>query len=299
MRRILLRAIRRILRRLDVALDPAGATLRARLPPSNGSEVAIGRFLSSLNIEDPAAAAYVDQHRQRLIRTLSFLPLGDPRSRALELGSYLHMAAAMQLVLGYGVVRPAYYAPTIGCHTRSLPIKGQQPFTARIDLFDVELHAYPYPDSSFDLVLCCEVIEHLLHDPIHMLTECWRVLTDGGLLLVTTPNTVSLTSVWAALDGRHNPQVFSQYPVKGNSDTPHVREYTPHEVAQALRSAGFQVEALITERMEETLHATWVADILSANGFDNGLRGEQIYCLARKSSQAMPVDRFPEFLYSQ
>ena len=132
---------------------------------------------------------------------------------------------------------------------------------------------------------------------MHMLLECRRVLAEDGLLVVTTPNAASLTSVAAVLDGRHNPQVFSRYPADGNTDTPHVREYTPNELAQALRSAGFQIDVLITERMRDAHHATWVLDILRANDLDASLRGEQIYCLARKRSSA-PVDRFPQFLYS-
>jgi hypothetical protein len=35
----------------------------------------------------------------------------------------------------------------------------------------------------------CESIEHLLRDPLHMLLESWRVLKDGGLFVLTTPNT--------------------------------------------------------------------------------------------------------------
>jgi SAM-dependent methyltransferase len=95
---------------------------------------------------------------------------------------------------------------------------------------------YHYSDSSFDVVLCCELIEHLLRDPLHLLLGSWRVLKDGGLFVLTTPSISSLTSVWAALDGRHNPQVFSRYPAKGNCDLPHVREYTPHKIVQVLGS---------------------------------------------------------------
>ena len=295
---MVLRGIRRILRRLDVALDPAGTGAAAHLPATNGCEAAIETFLSSIEIAEPAAAAYFEEHRQRVARTLSILPLGGPGSRALELGSYLHMAAALQRVLGYGTVRTAYYAPSAGRNAASLPIRGQQPFTTVLDLFDAESHVYPYSDSSFDLVLCCELIEHLLHDPMHMLVECWRVLADGSRLVITTPNTASLTSVWSALDGRHNPQVFSRYPAKDNNDIPHVREYTPHEIAQAVRAAGFHVDALFTERTEGAHHATWVLEILQANGFETVLRGEQIYCVARKATPAT-LDRFPEFLYSR
>jgi SAM-dependent methyltransferase len=266
-------------------------------PPTNGCEASIEAFLASVEMGDASAAVYLGEHKQRLVRTLSLLPLGGPHRRALELGSYLHMAAVMERVLGYESVQPAYYSASIGRDLKTLPIKGERAFTADIDLFNAEFHTYPYSDSSFDVVLCCELIEHLLRDPQHMLLESWRVLKGGGLLVLTTPNISSLTSVWAALDGRHSPQVFSRYPAKGNCDLPHVREYTPHEIVQVLRSAGFEVENLITERMRGARHGTWVLDILKANGFETSLRGEQIYCLARKKQPAT-IDRFPAFLYN-
>ena len=45
----------------------------------------------------------------------------------------------------------------------------------------------PYPDASFQLVWCSEVIEHLL-DPERSANELRRVLAPGGTLLLTTPN---------------------------------------------------------------------------------------------------------------
>jgi len=50
------------------------------------------------------------------------------------------------------------------------------------------LVSLPFPDSSFDLVTCNMVLEHL-PEPSPMFQEMSRVLAPGGTLLVHTPNT--------------------------------------------------------------------------------------------------------------
>lgn len=47
-------------------------------------------------------------------------------------------------------------------------------------------HALPVRSSSIDVVLCLETIEHVRRGPV-VGAEISRVLSDGGLLLITTP----------------------------------------------------------------------------------------------------------------
>lgn len=49
----------------------------------------------------------------------------------------------------------------------------------------------PYPDGTFDLVWCTEVIEHL-YKPEFLLEEINRVLKPDGMAILTTPN----SGVW-------------------------------------------------------------------------------------------------------
>jgi 2-polyprenyl-3-methyl-5-hydroxy-6-metoxy-1,4-benzoquinol methylase len=51
----------------------------------------------------------------------------------------------------------------------------------------------PWPDASFDVILCVEGIEHL-EDAFAFLREMHRLLEPGGILIVTTPNIISLRS---------------------------------------------------------------------------------------------------------
>jgi SAM-dependent methyltransferase len=264
------------------------------VPTGNGRAAQIEKFLRDVEMAGDGERSYLQVHLARLVRTLSLAPPNG--RRALELGSYVYTAAALERVLGYNSVRGAYYSATPGNERKVLKIAGQPDFACEIDLFDAERHPYPYPGSSFDLVLCCELIEHLLQDPMHLLFECHRILAEGQLLLLTTPNTASFTSVACALHGWRNPQLYSVYPAAGNGGTPHVREYTPRELVDAVTAAGFEVEALFTERIAGCDEGPWVKDFLERAGFDTSLRGEQIYCLARRRSD-LPRERFPKWLY--
>ena len=48
-----------------------------------------------------------------------------------------------------------------------------------------DAHGLPFASSSFDLILCTEMLEHTL-DPQQIVDEIWRVLRPGGRVLLTT-----------------------------------------------------------------------------------------------------------------
>jgi SAM-dependent methyltransferase len=176
-RQFVLRAMRRLLREVDIRIERERHGAKAVVPTGNGRAAQIEKFLRDVEMAGDGERAYLEVHLARLVRTLSLAPPNG--RRALELGSYVYTAAALERVLGYSSVRGAYYSATPGNERKVLKIAGQPDFACEIDLFDAERHPYPYPGSSFDLVLCCELIEHLLQDPMHLLFECHRILAEG------------------------------------------------------------------------------------------------------------------------
>lgn len=60
------------------------------------------------------------------------------------------------------------------------------PHHAAADYPSTDMHALPYADSSFDLVVHSDSLEHV-PNPVHALAECRRVLKPGGILAFTVP----------------------------------------------------------------------------------------------------------------
>ena len=78
-----------------------------------------------------------------------------------------------------------YYGETASATTtETLRYRGadgaqvEKAFTSH--LVNVEREPFPFEDDAFDVVLLCEVIEHLLMDPLAALREINRVLRPGG-----------------------------------------------------------------------------------------------------------------------
>lgn len=64
-----------------------------------------------------------------------------------------------------------------------------------VDLKKGVAESIPYPDSTFDLVMLDNVLEHVNDRPL-TLREVRRVLKPGGLLYMVTPKPFSLYSLW-------------------------------------------------------------------------------------------------------
>ncbi len=249
---------------------------------------------------DPVLRAYVDTHLTRLIRTLEIIPPGGPADRILEMGAYLQITPSLGPRLGYGEVRGCYYGPAGTADHRSVVATTGERFECDLDLFDAEKDIFPYPDEHFATVLCCELIEHLSADPMHLLSEVNRILREGGHLVLTTPNIASLRAISAILQGYH-PGLFPQYikPSEAGEAAPrHNREYAPREVHQMLADAGFEVVRLETGpfREQPRPELAWVRRLLERHWLAADLRDEGIYAVGRKSG---PVrSRYPEWLYA-
>ena len=258
----------------------------------------IEAFLRTLDFP-PDAKDYLDESMQRITGTLKLVPTPRSSGRVLELGAYMQMTPALAKVLGYTDVRGAYIGPLGRTDTKVSTVGGKEIFRCEVDHFNVERDRFPYENGQFETVLACEIIEHLTMDPMQMLLEIHRVLEEGGTMVLTTPNITSYRAVELVLEQAANPQLYSRYPnpsaPEREAEVPHVREYAPVELQQAVESAGFEVQTLTTEALEGQ-STELVRSLVARGGFSTELRGELMFCVARKRSDR-PVTRYPEFLY--
>jgi len=251
--------------------------------------------------QDEGGKQYTNTHITRLTKTLALTPGGDETKAILEMGAYMQITPALKHQLGYGTVRGCYYGPAGKTDHHKIESESGQPFVCDVDLFDAEKDLFPYADQSFDTVLCCELLEHLTADPMHMMSEIHRILKPGGALLLTTPNISSHRAIHAILHGYH-PSFFPAYilPRKPGEEAEarHNREYTAKEVHLLFWETGFEITHLETGEFLDQPHPEQhlVAHLLETYNLSNELRGDGIYCVGRKAG---PVrNRYPGWLYA-
>jgi glycosyltransferase involved in cell wall biosynthesis/SAM-dependent methyltransferase len=277
------------------------ACVEAAEPEKAVAAVAVaGEYIASWAPVEDGSRAYVESHLTRLEKTLAVTPPGSSADRVLEMGAYLQITPALKTKLGYGEVRGCYFGRAGEIAMKTVASENGETFDCRIDLFDAERDPFPYEDEYFSTVLCCELLEHLAGDPMHMMMEINRILRTGGHLVLTTPNIASLRAIAGILQGFH-PMLFPAYirpRDSGEVDARHNREYTAREIQALLEVSGFDVTLLDSGpfRDEPKPELGWVEHLLDRYMLSKEHRGDGIYAVGKKVA---PVkDRYPGWLYS-
>lgn len=183
-----------------------------------------------------------DSYARTVADVLSLYNQPREGERILEVGSFLGPVCITLKRLGYDVSAadiPEFHdSPSL----RELYRRNDVPFDG-VNLRHAQL---PYGSESMDLVILCEVLEHLNFNPLPALAEIGRVLKKGGHLYIGMPNQASIVNRIKLLLGKsvHNPiqEFFTQLDRNSNMIVGlHWREYTMTETCQLMESMGFDV----------------------------------------------------------
>jgi SAM-dependent methyltransferase len=219
---------------------PGGATssgLRVRAErgsPRREHEGLIQRVAGFVRPDDEALlewySRYAHQQGRRLAHDLDLVTATVPTGhRVLDLGAAPPILCAALSELGYAVKGVDIDPTRFGQTSAALGLDVRR--------CNIETEALPCKDASVDAVVLHEVFEHLRIDLIATFEEIARVLRPGGLLLVSTPNLLSLSGMLnllvrgraQAIDARPFEQ-FEKLRTLGHMG--HVREYTTVEVCE-------------------------------------------------------------------
>jgi len=144
-------------------------------------------------------ADYFASHTSRYEHCIqSVASVAEPAARILDVGShYLHQAAAFR-ALGHEV------------HALDVPEFAGLPFvTERAKQFRIHQHECAnlvhgeflrfLPDNYFQVVLFCEILEHITFNPIAFWHRIYQLMVPGGIIYISTPNSMQFVNMVSAV----------------------------------------------------------------------------------------------------
>lgn len=223
--------------------------------PSKSEQTKLLQFLKTVHLKNLTPDHNLDYCEGSYRRFLYTLDLAkNLKGKCLELGSNPYFTTVL---LKQFTELEMICANYFGEHFESKAVEEiqyleyyhQKTVNDAIDFyhFNIELEAFPFSSSSLDVVLFCEIIEHLLTSPLHTVQEIYRVLKPGGHLILTTPNVLRLENKIKMALNRNIYDAYSPHGAYGR----HNREYTVSEVKTLLEYCGFTVDYIATRDVHD------------------------------------------------
>jgi 2-polyprenyl-3-methyl-5-hydroxy-6-metoxy-1,4-benzoquinol methylase len=125
----------------------------------------------------------------------------------------------------------------VGVELDAAAAAGARAVCEEVVVGDVETMELPFAPSSFDAVVCGDLVEHL-RDPRAALERLRPLLRPGGRLVLTTPNVANWSMRLSLLGGRW------RYTERGILDRTHVHLFTRKTLVETVEDAGFRVVEL-------------------------------------------------------
>ena len=237
------------------------------------------------------ADGYHQTHAKRLLRTVELLYKERPSGKLLELGTSGFIPAVCQKLFpdlevicthfDPGNVEPGHVKMAVG----EIEVS---PFCYKLDL---EYETLPVPTEDIDVVLCCEVLEHMEIDPMFLVSEINRVLKYDGTLILTTPNITSSRALTKILSG-YEPYFYMQYH-KNRSYNRHNYEYSAPTLKRMLKYGGFNPVVWSEDLFEEGIPE--VVEKVRSLGYPLPNVGDNLIAVADKVGKVL--ERYPDGLY--
>jgi SAM-dependent methyltransferase len=303
LRRVFRKAVRKSRRWLEAAPHDLFPLRPPLTFPPGVSETELGEFLKSIRPANAVVremAAYCDEAFRRFVYTYGLAR--DLSGKALELGANPYfMTMLLRRFTPLDLVLANYFGPQPGVAVGTQEVLYQDWNSGQAALctlsyhhFNIEEERFPFPGAEFAVAFFCEILEHLLNDPLAVLREIKRVLRPGGTLILTTPNVNRLENRARMLAGVNIYDPYSGHGPYGR----HNREYNKQEIEKLLGHSGFVVDTLFTA----DVHENRTSDFVSVNRLAELLPkdastelGQYIFVRARNAGAARKGK--PEWLH--
>ena len=119
---------------------------------------------------------------------------------------------------------------------------------------DIDNMSIPYPAEYFDVVVCADVLEHLV-DPWQALNRVSKLLKKDGMLIVSLPNARDyLLFIAIFLKGSFT------YKSEGLFDWGHIRFFCKRDIVRLIEGAGLRVTKF-DFKLEKIRMLAWILSV--------------------------------------